>query len=217
METKAWAEPFQAVVSALVCPSFVNFRKSCFMMRNKTFSIIKAIAIILIVLYHSGAPSVVTSFVALFHLPVFFMCSGYFFKPEYIGNEGYFISRRFKKLYVPFIKWSIVLLCLHNLFFHIGILSETYGTATGGVLHPYSWHDFSQRVWSCLFNMSGYDEMTCGAFWFFRALFVGSIAFLFAYKLFSKLNVLNKSEWKIALAVALTALFFGGWQIFGSL
>lgn len=152
-------------------------------MRDASFSICKAIAIILVVLSHAAAPGWMAAFVYQFHVPVFFICAGYFFKTEYLDNEKPYIAHRFRGLYVPFVKWSLLFLCLHNVFFWTGILNERYGNAAGGVLHPYGWHDFSQRVWSCVTNMSGYDEFLCGAFWFFRAFFIASIVFLLFMKL----------------------------------
>ena len=48
--------------------------------------------------------------------------------------------------------------------------------------HPYDWTTAMQNLWSIVFNMSGYDVFLAGAFWFFRALFLSSIAFLLLFK-----------------------------------
>lgn len=74
--------------------------------------------------------------------------------------------KRFKGLYVPFVKWSIFFLLIHNLLFKIGILNEVYGNWTGGTTHPYSIHQFWQRLTNIVFSMGGYDEFLAGAFWF---------------------------------------------------
>ncbi len=93
---------------------------------------------------------------------------------------------RFKGLYLPFVRWSLFFLLIHNVLFPLGILSETYGNAGGGVTHPYTWQQFSQHAWSIVSNMSGYDQFLCGAFWFFRALLLASIGFLLMFKLLNR-------------------------------
>lgn len=155
-------------------------------MRDTSFSICKALAIISVVLSHAGGPAWLTSFVFQFHVPVFFICAGYFFKTKYADDEKTFIVRRLRTLYLPFLRWSIFFLIIHNLWFYTGVLNEEFGNAAGGVLHPYNWHTFAQRFWSIVFNMSGYDEFLCGAFWFFRALLLSSIGFLICYKIARK-------------------------------
>lgn len=138
--------------------------------RNATFSICKALAIICVVLSHSGGPSWLLNIVFQFHVPVFLICAGYFFNAKYLNDEKTYIANRIKGLYFPFVRWSIFFLVFHNLWFYLGILNEQYGNAGGGVTHPYNFSQFSQRLWSIVFNMSGYDEFLAGAFWFFRAL-----------------------------------------------
>ena len=151
--------------------------------RNTTFSIIKALAIILMVIGHAEAPELITNFIYTFHMPVFFIAAGYFFQRKYLQQPWEFCAKRFKGLYLPMVKWSIMFLLLHNVFFYFGILNEEYGNWTGGVTHPYSWHSALQRIVLIFTSMSGYDEFMAGAFWFFRGLLVASIVFMLLYKL----------------------------------
>ena len=152
-------------------------------MRNTTISIIKALAIILMVIGHADCPGWLSAFLYEFHMPVFFACAGYFFSLKYLHQEATFVKRRFKGLYLPFVKWSVFFLIIHNLMFSIGLLNERYGNWTGGVTHPYTWHQAQQRLWNIVTAMGGYDEFLCGAFWFFRALLVASIGWLVVFKL----------------------------------
>lgn len=156
--------------------------------RSTQFTILKAIAIICVVLSHAGIRGWLFNFLFIFHVPVFFMCAGYFFHTKYLSDERTFIMHRVKGLYWPFLRWSIFFLVIHNLLFYLGLLSEQYGNASGGVLHPYTWHQWGQHLWSIVFNMSGYNDFLCGTFWFFRALFLASIGFLILFK------VLRRSE-----------------------
>ncbi len=178
--------------------------------RNTLFTILKAIAILCVVLSHAGVRGWLFNFLFTFHVPVFFLCAGYFFHTKYLSDERTFLVHRVKGLYFPFLRWSIFFLVIHNLLFALGILSEKYGNAGGGVLHPYSWHDFGQHLWNIVFNMSGYNEFLCGTFWFFRALFLASIGFLILFKIFrrsSRIQTDVQAGWGI-LAVALVLAFW---------
>jgi len=153
------------------------------MKRDTTISICKGIAIILMVIAHAEAPGWLCKFIFEFHMPLFFITAGYFFSLKYLNDEATFVKKRIKGLYVPFVKWSVFFLIIHNWMFDIGILNEVYGNETGGVTHPYTWHQIQQNLWNIVTAMGGYDQFLCGAFWFFRGLFVASILYLILYKL----------------------------------
>lgn len=158
--------------------------------KNPTISICKGIAIILMVIGHAEAPGLITNFIYLFHMPLFFIAAGYFFSRKYLDTPWQFISKRIKSLYFPFLKWSFIFLILHNVWFYFGILNEEYGNLSGGVTHPYSFSDAIHRIILMITGMSGYDEFIAGAFWFFRGLLVASIMFLLLYKLLD-----SKMKW----------------------
>ena len=151
-------------------------------MRNTTISIAKGIAIILMVIAHAEAPGWLCLFIFEFHMPLFFITAGFFFSKKYLTDEATFVKKRIKGLYWPFVKWAVFFLILHNWMFDIGILNEVYGNETGGVLHPWSAHQMQQNLWTIFTAMGGYDAFLCGAFWFFRGLFVASILYLIIYK-----------------------------------
>lgn len=151
--------------------------------RNVAISVAKGIAIILMVVGHAEAPELVTNVIYTFHMPLFFITAGYFFSQSNAEHPWEFCGRRFRGLYIPFLKWSLVFLLLHNLWFHLGILNETYGNWTGGVTHPYGPREFASRLLMIVTSMSGYDEFMAGAFWFFRGLLVASILFMVVYRL----------------------------------
>lgn len=161
--------------------------------RSVTLSIAKGIAIIAMVVGHAEAPGLITNFIYTWHMPLFFIAAGYFFSEKWIDDPWTFISRRFQKLYIPFVKWSVMFLVLHNIFHHFGILNETYGNWTGGVTHPYSLKTAASRLLQIFTSMSGYDEFMAGAFWFFRGLLVSSIVFLVLYRLLRKQQRFNIS------------------------
>lgn len=173
--------------------------------KNTSVSIAKGIAIIAVVLGHAGAPGNLSYMMYEFHMPLFFITAGYFFNLKYLENEGEFVKRRFKGLYVPFVKWSLVFLLLYNVWFKIGFMNELYGNSNGGLLHPYSWHQIIQNAVSICVNMSGYDVCMGGTFWFFRALLIASIIFLFFYKFLSRYRLSKELTTGIICVTALLA------------
>lgn len=180
-------------------------------MRDTTFSIFKALAIFLVVVAHAVAPTYLARFAYLINVPVFFVLSGYFFRVSNVEQKTDFLLRRTRRLYLPFLKWSVFFLLIHNLLFPLGLLSEQYGNAAGGVTHPYTAHEMAQNLWSMVFNMSGYDPFLAGSFWFFRALWVSSVAFLILFFLLSKLRWLTTPTQQAGVIASL-ALLLGVWH-----
>lgn len=125
------------------------------------------------VIGHSGCPSFLFKCIYLFHMPLFFFCSGYFFKEITTYSDSLsLLKKRLVKLYFPFVKWSILFLLLHNLFLYVGIYNPSYGFSGGS-----SYYSLTEILWKFLiivFSMHGYEELL-GGFWFIRALFISSI------------------------------------------
>lgn len=140
---------------------------------NNSITIAKAIGIILMVVGHSGCPQVLFKFIYLFHMPLFFFCSGIFYK-EMMSSDAatLFLKKRIKGLYVPFLKWSVLFLLLHNVFMFVGIYNPYYGYEGGSSY--YSVPDILYKLFIILFTMHGYEELL-GGFWFIRALFITSV------------------------------------------
>ena len=190
------------------------------MKRDTTISVAKGIAIILMVIAHAEAPGWLCKFIFEFHMPLFFITAGYFFSTRYLHDEATFVKKRVKGLYWPFVKWALFFLILHNWMFDIGILNEVYGNEQGGVLHPWSWHQIQQNIWNIFTAMGGYDAFLCGAFWFFRGLFVASILYLIIYKVLdSSLSSISSLASKASLArpaipylICLLMLLLGAWK-----
>lgn len=179
--------------------------------RNTVISICKGIAIILMVMGHAEPPDMISNFIYIFHMPLFFITAGYFFSRKYMDDPWSFCVKRFKGLYVPFLKWALVFLVFHNLWFEVGLLNEQYGNWMGGVTHPYGWREFFKRLFMIVTTMSGYDEFMAGAFWFFRGLLVASILFLVLYKLVDAKTRLTP-VWGV-VAVCVIALAFQTYRL----
>lgn len=165
-------------------------------MRDDKISIMKGIAIILMVVGHSGCPGLLDSFIYLFHMPLFFFVSGWFFKDSYTENKIQFIKKRTLGLYWPFVKYGLIFLVLHNLFYHLYISADYYNT--------------SQLLDRSLQTLSfrGVDPLL-GGFWFLKYLFVASMVCLFGVYFLKLINkYINFNKGRITLITMLLCAAF---------
>ena len=186
------------------------------MKRDTVISICKGIAIILMVIAHAEAPVWLCKFIFEFHMPLFFITAGYFFSLKYLNDEATFVKKRVMGLYWPFVKWSVFFLIIHNWMFDIGILNERFGNDMGGVTHPYNAHQIQQNLWNIVSAMGGYDQFLCGAFWFFRGLFVASILYLIIYKVMT-VALPRKARYAIPYLICIVMLLLCGWKTYEGL
>ena len=151
-------------------------------MQKKDYSvtIAKGIAIILMVLGHSGCYKFVNNYIFLFHMPVFFFMSGYCFKSIYLDDVKTFCRKRIKGAYVPYVKWSIVFILLHNILLNANILSDTI-PYHGNVQSFYTYRDVLNHTIKA-FLMTGTEQLL-GGFWFLKSLLWGSFIFVFTRKI----------------------------------
>ena len=147
-------------------------------MRDNSVSIAKAFAIMLMVLAHTWFLDIGNKWINMFHMPLFFFMAGYCFKDQYLADFKTFAIKRLSGLYKPFVKWSLVFLVMHNIFFYLHIYDGEYGFRGSGS-QLYSLTDFLKRAITIVISMSG-NEQLLGGYWFLKSLFVGSfIAYFF--------------------------------------
>lgn len=96
-------------------------------MKSSTISIAKGICIILMVAAHAGLPLWLIRFIYMFHMPFFFIISGFCLKEKYFNDSITFFKKRVKNLYFPYVKWSFVFLLLHNFLFKLHFYDKEYG------------------------------------------------------------------------------------------
>lgn len=82
--------------------------------RDKSFDILKGIGICLVLVAHSLGGYIHT-FAYSFHMPLFFLVSGYFFKSREIKEAP---SIDFKRIMIPFFFSGILMLILTYIFHH---------------------------------------------------------------------------------------------------
>lgn len=157
-------------------------------MRDDKVTIAKGIAILLMVAAHAGIPHVVNRFIVMFHMPLFFFMSGYCFKEKYLSPPPItFVNKRIKGLYIPFVKWSLLFLLLHNVFYYLNIYNDEYGFR-GRVSSLYSIKEFASRCIHIVVGLHGQEQLL-GGYWFLPQLLYASVIGFFAIKYIKNIYV----------------------------
>ena len=164
--------------------------------RNIQMDILRGIGIILIVLGHCGFPQ--THFLYLFHLAIFFIVSGYFFKEEHVKDKESlkkFIINKIKRLYLPFVIGNIICVLLNNFFINVNLYSNL----------THSYYSIKEIIINILkvILFRGHTEML-GATWFLQILFIITIAYAIIEFIIKKYSIKTKTV--IQLVVSL--IFF---------
>ena len=173
--------------------------------RLKYIDIAKAIGIILMVIGHC-IPGKIANYIYLFHMPMFFMITGYVFKPEENLN-GYidFIKRKIKSLYIPFVMFNILFLVLNNLLIDIGFLEVGYSNC----VRIDTFAQFVKELIKIFFLVNMME--ICRALWFVRVMFV-SIIIYSGIRLILKKGYINNVVFLISLisGYAVSEITMGG-------
>lgn len=150
--------------------------------RNDSITIMKALAIICMVAGHSYTRSPIENFVGLFHMPCFFICSGYCFKEKYLVDSRNYIYRKVKALWLPTVKWIVALVLLQNIMLNVGIIKEGF---SGGI----DVHYYDLKVYAKYIAMSvilhAHVPLFAGL-WFIKMLLIASIGCFFVIKYCTK-------------------------------
>lgn len=149
-------------------------------MRDNSISIAKAIAIMLMVLAHTQFSDYGNRLINMFHMPLFFFFSGYCMKDKYLNSTTDFFKKRIVGLYKPFVKWSVIFLIIHNLFFRLNIYNNEYGFK-GHASNLYTWQELGFKFIKIITSMSG-EEQLLGGYWFLKCLFISSVIGFFIIK-----------------------------------
>ena len=159
-------------------------------------AIAKAIGITLMVTCHAGIPNAhIIGFIYVFHMPLFFFCSGYFYKEiSQWNNLKQYISRRFSALYIPYLKYSLAFILLNNIFIRLHIHTTAYGFT------DYLWHIIRAVT------MNEYEEPMLRPFWFLKALLLSSISIAFLSFIHNKYSKFFNIKILLVIVLAITIL-----------
>lgn len=136
---------------------------------NNNVTIVKALGIILVVLGHTLATdTMVWKVIYTFHMPLFFMMSGFCFKESYLEQPALFIWRKCVGIYLPMVAYSLLFLSLHNIFCQWHIYSPDA---------LYNWTDIQMGLIGITTKMNHSAGPLLGTFWFLKDLFFGNIIF----------------------------------------
>jgi len=135
---------------------------------------LKGLGMIAVTLYHSGPPQAVIRLITPWFLPVFYFAAGYVYKDAYSRTPFVFLKKRLRALYVPYVLWNLLYLCLHNLFLHLDLMSDKAGYLDW-VASAYTWTDYPPIVRGIL-TMSGGEAMA-GPLWFLTSLLTADLLF----------------------------------------
>lgn len=142
--------------------------------KNNYFSIAKGIGIILMVMGHCGAPDLLVKFIYLFHMPLFFFCSGYFLKDINKTNTLFqTYKKRFKGIYVKFVIWSLIFLAFHNIFYYLNIYNDVI-LFQGQPSYIYTMSDYINKTTKIVLSMNEHEQLV-RSFWFLKQLFIASM------------------------------------------
>lgn len=138
--------------------------------------LLRAAGIILMIMGHIGFGDLFAKWIHIFHMPMFFIISGYFYRDQKIGLV---LKKRAKTLLIPYLFFGIM---------HILINSILTGN--------FSIHDLYLLFWD---NTEGAGIPIAGALWFLTASF-------FAEILFRAVQKISKSDTVTTLAAAALSL-----------
>lgn len=173
---------------------------------DKNVSYTKAVGIILMCFLHSiDYYEYVIKPISMFHMPLFFIMSGYCLKEKYFRMPLYFIWRKVKSLWWVYVKYSILFILLHNILFSLHVLDSHYWYQ-----HPYTNEQFVKELIGVFTHMENH-ELMLGQFWFVKSLFFASLI------AFSLLFFVNRVEKRYNLSVRQNTLVLSGLIMVGGL
>ena len=146
------------------------------MKRNETIDLIKGLGIFLVVLGHSAFP--LKSYIYLFHMPIFFMASGYCFNMKNSASSaalGQYVGKKVKGLYVPYVLFNAIFWLSHNLLISLNICTDNpaFSAPMQKLTFPQLW----ARLNHCLHFNPGGTHQLAGADWFVLVLFYITLVF----------------------------------------
>lgn len=151
--------------------------------RYELIDTVKGIAIALMVMGHCYAPF--THWIFLFHMAVFFLCSGFCWNEIHSRNircYGRYVWKQFQKLYIPYLLCNGIFLFLNNTLISLGIYTADTDFLTMGV-------DVSTNAAAVMLDVKGIlirfiqivfmvgGTQLGGPAWFFAVLYLVCIVF----------------------------------------
>lgn len=113
--------------------------------RNLSVDIMKGIAILCVVMGHLNIPSIFNQQISSFHIPLFFIVGGFFYKPVYEYKNKF--SKDFKRLLIPyFVVMGLLLIYSFSIHFILKSDHENAYLTCWAFFFPSSIHGTSNSV-----------------------------------------------------------------------
>lgn len=181
----------------------------------KYINVAKTIGIILISISHSAPPLIINQFIFLFHVPLFFFIAGYLYKNTYSVKPWEFLKEKLKRLYLPFIKYELLFLFFHNIFFKLNfydnkLIWKFYEETI--TQHLYTSEEFISKATRILSFRE--TEQLPGSLWFLLSLFVTAMFFCTISYIINKYIKTDKKQEQIRFVIILTIFIIGNILIF---
>lgn len=147
--------------------------------RNQQIDVLRGIAIMLVVWAHVPLPF--GRIINFFHMPLFFIISGYLFRG---GGFEKFIKRKIERLYIPFVSVQVLFLVFRNILVELNIYNENSSWTKGKIE---SWGGYFEE----LIHIFCFDncDLLLSPTWFLSVLFICSIMFWFIKKIVKDLKL----------------------------
>ena len=174
-------------------------------MQISSVTFTKAIAIILVVLGHAFFDTPIEWWVNFVHVPIFFFMAGFCFKETHLNNPILFLKKRVQGLYIPFIKWGMIFLLLHNVLYSLGVYNGIYGY-NGIASSIYTPTEFISKAIRVFLFVS--HERLLGGYWFLPCLFVGSVVFFLTLQIIKKYKINIWFGFILLIIISLTMSYY---------
>lgn len=165
----------------------------------------KGIAILLMVMVHAGSPHYTGQYIGMFHMPLFFIISGYCFKAKYLQDARTFALKRVRGIWWPYVKWTLFFLVLHNVLFRLNIYNDVFGYR-GEVSHLYGWREWGVKFIKTFYFGTG--EQLLGGYWFLKELFWASLIGYALLRIYEKMKGYSLTKIMLMGGGILTLLLF---------
>ena len=143
--------------------------------RDSTVDIMKGIAILAMIIGHCPIPMPLELFIFVWHMPLFFLVSGYFYKPKPIYD---YFSKNARQLLIPYYVTSFALILI--------VIAKKLILGKGDVLS----FIIAALLGSGSTNNPTFSEYSIGAIWFLMAMFwCRSLYNVFHYKIQSPIKL----------------------------
>lgn len=175
--------------------------------RDLSIDIIKGIGIVLMVAGHCGFPF--RHFIYLFHMAIFFMASGYFYKESNsydIKGVAQYIKRRLSTLWFVYVLCTTIFTLLHNVFIKMNIYTDNLlvHEYAGGehikIAEHISVTGMAKNIIKAVFLHGGTP------LWFIVILFEVSVGYIIID--FALNYILRKSNKKVIIAQSIISAVF---------